>query len=62
MLFPAGGGPPPPPLRDEARCGRSRAGGRGRLLRVPAAPERRERAVEADAAGRAVPELRAGGE
>lgn len=50
------------PLRDETPCGRSRAAGRGRLLRVPAVTERRERAVEADAAGRAVPELHAGGE
>lgn len=48
--------------RDEAPFGRSRAAVGGRLLRLPAAAERRERAVEADAAGRAVPELHAGGE
>lgn len=48
--------------RDEAPFGRSGAAVGGRLLRVPAAAERRERTVEADAAGRAVPELHAGGE
>lgn len=47
---------------DEAPFGRSRAAVGGRLLRLLAATERRERAVEADAAGRAVPELHAGGE
>ena len=48
--------------RDEAPSGRSRAAVGGRLLRLPAATERRQRAVEADAAGRAVTELHAGGE
>lgn len=48
--------------RDEAPFGRCRAAVGGRLLRLPAATERGERAVETDAAGRAVPELHAGGE
>lgn len=51
-----------PVHRDEAPCGRGRAAIGGCLLRVPAAAERSERAVEADAAGRALPELHAGGE
>lgn len=51
-----------PVRRDEAPCGRGRAAIGGCLLCVPAAAERGERAVEADAAGRALPELHAGGE
>lgn len=47
---------------DEAPLGRSRAAVRGRLLRLPPVTERRERTVEADAAGRALPELHTGGE
>lgn len=48
--------------RDEAPFSRVRAAVGGRLLRLPAAAERSERTVEADAAGRAVPELHACGE
>lgn len=48
--------------QDEAPLGRCRAAVGDRLLRLSAAAERRERAVEADAAGRAVPELHADGE
>lgn len=48
--------------RDEAPFGRCRAAVCGRLLRLPAVTERREWAVEADAAGRAVSELHACGE
>lgn len=52
-----------PPLRGhEAPPGRRRAAGRGLVLRLPAAAERRQRAGEADAAGRAHPGLHAGGE
>lgn len=53
---------PGPVRRDETPFGRSRAAVGGRLLRLPAAAERRERTVEADAAWRAVPELHACGE
>lgn len=47
---------------DEAPVSRSRAAVGGRLLRLPAAAQRSQRAVEADAAGCAVQELHAGGE